>query len=74
LPRNEEALFQALRGFKVDAVIHFAAKACVVEKPIRPGDPPELVAVNTFLKAWFSHDFKTIKDVVEVLAAAKWSK
>ena len=28
----------------------FGAKVNVMEKPIRPGDPPELVADNTFLK------------------------
>lgn len=49
------------------------AKVNVVEKPIRPGDPPELVADNTFLKTWFEHDFKSAKDVVENLADAKRS-
>jgi len=43
----------------------------VVEMPIRPGDPPELVADNTFLKTWFTHDFKTAKEVVKDLADAK---
>jgi UDP-arabinose 4-epimerase len=47
------------------------AKVRVVEKPIRPGDPPELVADNTFLKTWFSHEFKSVKDVVEDLAGTK---
>jgi UDP-arabinose 4-epimerase len=50
------------------------AKVSVVEKPIRPGDPPELVADNTFLKTWFSHEFKSVKDVVEDLAGTKRSK
>jgi UDP-arabinose 4-epimerase len=45
----------------------------VVEKPIRPGDPPELVADNTFLKTWFTHDFKTVGDVVKDLVDAKRS-
>jgi UDP-arabinose 4-epimerase len=49
----------------------FGAKVNVLEKPIRPGDPPELVADNTFLKGWFKHDFKTVKEVVAGLAGAK---
>ena len=49
------------------------AKVNVVEKAIRPGDPPELVADNTFLKTWFKHDFKSVKDVVADLAGAKRS-
>jgi UDP-arabinose 4-epimerase len=47
------------------------ARVNVVEKPIRPGDPPELVADNTFLKSWFQYDFKTIKGVVSDLVANK---
>ncbi len=47
------------------------AKVNVVEKPIRPGDPPELVADNTFLKSWFQHDFKTVKGVVSDLVAGR---
>jgi UDP-arabinose 4-epimerase len=39
-------------------------KVNVTEKPIRPGDPPELVADNGYLKTWFSHEFKNIADVV----------
>jgi UDP-arabinose 4-epimerase len=49
------------------------AKVKVVEKPIRPGDPPELVADNTFLKTWFDHNFKSVKDVVEDLVRVKHS-
>jgi UDP-glucose-4-epimerase GalE len=48
----------------------FGAKVNVEEKPIRPGDPPELVADNTFLGGWFKQDFKTVKEVVAGLAAA----
>ena len=44
-------------------------KLNVLENPIRPGDPPELVADNEFLKTWFSHEFKTAEDVVRSLAA-----
>ena len=40
----------------------------VVEKPIRPGDPPELVADDRHLRTWFQHDFKSIRDVVGDLA------
>ena len=46
-------------------------KVNVEEKPIRPGDPPELVADNTFLKTWFDHDFKTAGEVVREMAAIK---
>lgn len=45
------------------------AKLNVTEKPIRPGDPPELVADNRFLDTWFHHDFKPFGDVVKDLAA-----
>jgi UDP-arabinose 4-epimerase len=44
------------------------AKVNVLEKPIRPGDPPELVADNRHLTTWFQHDFKSVKYVVEDLA------
>ena len=49
------------------------ASVKVEEKPIRSGDPPELVADNTFLKTWFTHEFKTVKDVVKDLAGAQRS-
>ena len=48
----------------------FGVKVNVQEKPIRPGDPPELVADNAFLKTWFFHEFKTIQDVTKAMAAA----
>lgn len=48
----------------------FGKKVNVEEKPIRPGDPPELVADNGFLKTWFPHEFKTVKEVVLQLAEA----
>ncbi len=34
--RDEEALFRALTGFKIEAVIHFAAKAYVEESTRLP--------------------------------------
>ena len=43
-------------------------KVNVVERPIRPGDPPSLVADDRHLRTWFSHDFKTVKEVVAGLA------
>jgi UDP-glucose-4-epimerase GalE len=49
----------------------FGTKVNAIEKPIRPGDPPELVADNTFLKTWFKHEFKSVKGVVGDLAAAE---
>lgn len=46
-------------------------KVNVVEHPIRPGDPPRLVADDHFLQTWFKHDFKKLDDVVGNLANAK---
>ncbi len=40
----------------------------VQENPVRPGDPPELVADDTHLKTWFRHNFKTVAEVVRDLA------
>jgi UDP-glucose 4-epimerase len=45
-------------------------KVNVTEKPIRPGDPPELVADNGRLKTWFPHTFKSVGEVVSDLAGA----
>lgn len=42
----------------------------VVEKPIREGDPPRLVADNHYLKTWFQHDFATLDQVVRDLAVS----
>lgn len=42
----------------------------VQEYPIRPGDPPRLVADNRFLQTWFRHDFVPLEEVVHDLAAA----
>ncbi len=39
----------------------------VDEKPIRPGDPPRLVADDAFLRTWFRHTFKTVPEVVRAL-------
>lgn len=36
----------------------------VVEHPIRPGDPPQLVADDRHLRTWFQHNFRSLKDVV----------
>ncbi len=43
-------------------------KVAVVEKPKRPGDPPVLVADNTYLKTWFDRPFKTLPDVIDEMA------
>ncbi len=43
-------------------------KVNVQEKPIRPGDPPTLVADNTFLKSWFPHAFKSTVQVIQDMA------
>lgn len=39
------------------------------EMPIRAGDPPELVADNSFLKTWFNHEFKSVNQAVREIAA-----
>lgn len=46
-----------------------AVKVNIQEKPIRPGDPPELVADNGFLKTWFQHEFKSVNQAVREIAA-----
>ncbi len=43
-------------------------KVNVEEKPIRPGDPPILVADNTFLKTWFPHAFKSTEQIIVEMA------
>lgn len=45
-------------------------KVNVNEQPIRPGDPPELVADASHLRTWFQHRFKPVSEVVADLAAA----
>ena len=44
-------------------------KVNVGEKPIRPGDPPSLVADNGYLRTWFDHDFKSVGQAVREMAA-----
>lgn len=39
-----------------------------VEHPIRPGDPPCLVADNNYLQTWFKHEFSSVADVVREMA------
>ncbi len=56
-------------GASVRELVHSVEKALdvrvnVEEKPIRPGDPPLLVADNGRLKTWFDHDFKSLEEVV----------
>ena len=41
----------------------------VEEKPIRPGDPPRLVADDGHLRTWFDHTFKPIGQAVRETAA-----
>lgn len=43
-------------------------KVMVVEKPRRPGDPPELVADNAFLRTWFERPFKSLPEVIHEMA------
>jgi UDP-glucose-4-epimerase GalE len=63
-------------GTSVRELVHtvegaLQTRANVVEHPIRPGDPPCLVADNDHLKTWFDHDFKTVTDVVGDMAKAR---
>ncbi|MCE5335301.1 MAG: UDP-glucose 4-epimerase GalE, partial [Desulfobacteraceae bacterium] len=46
-----------------------ALKVNVLEKPIRQGDPPKLVADDTNLRTWFRHDFKSVNQAVREIAA-----
>lgn len=55
------AAVEAATGNKVNAI----------EKPIRAGDPPSLVADDSYLKTWFRHDFKRVPEVVKGLADLK---
>ena len=41
----------------------------VEERPARPGDPPELVADNGFLKTWFRRPFKALPEVIREMAS-----
>jgi len=41
----------------------------VEENPIRPGDPPSLVADSGFLRTWFEHSFKSVDQAVLDAAA-----
>jgi UDP-glucose-4-epimerase GalE len=43
----------------------------VEEKPIRPGDPPCLVADNGYLRTWFDHTFRPVGEAVRQVAAAR---
>lgn len=45
-------------------------KVNVNEKPIRPGDPPSLVADDGHLRTWFQHNFKSLEGVVHALASS----
>lgn len=45
----------------------------VEEKPIRQGDPPQLVADDGFLKTWFQHEFKTVNQAVREIASVSRS-
>jgi UDP-arabinose 4-epimerase len=60
-------------GISVRALIgivekELGIKVQVQENPIRPGDPPQLVADNTFLKTWFPHQFKSVSSAVREIA------
>lgn len=63
-------------GVSVWELVHLVEEAVgkklqVVKHPIRPGDPPRLVADNSYLKTWFNYDFKSLRDVVKDLASFK---
>lgn len=46
-----------------------ALRVNVEEKPIRQGDPPQLVADNAFLQTWFMHQFKPVAEAVREISA-----
>ncbi len=46
-----------------------ALRVNVQEKPIRQGDPPQLVADNAFLQTWFKHQFKPVAQAVREISA-----
>jgi len=46
-----------------------AVRMNVEEKPIRPGDPPCLVADDKHLRTWFDHTFKPVGQAVRETAA-----
>jgi len=46
-----------------------ALRVNVEEKPIRPGDPPCLVADDRYLRTWFEHTFKSAGQAVRDIAA-----
>ena len=46
-----------------------ALRVNVEEKPIRPGDPPRLVADDRYLRTWFDHTFKSVSQAVREIAA-----
>ncbi|MGA2026562.1 MAG: UDP-glucose 4-epimerase GalE [Syntrophobacteraceae bacterium] len=46
-----------------------ALRIDVEEKPIRPGDPPRLVADDRYLRTWFDHTFKSVSQAVRDIAA-----
>lgn len=60
-------------GTSVRELVHtveeaLKVKANVIEHPIRPGDPPSLVADNSHLGTWLKHDFKSVAEVVGDMA------
>ncbi len=50
------------------------ARVRVEEHPIRPGDPPCLVADNAHLRTWFDHEFKPVDQAVREMAATLQTK
>jgi UDP-arabinose 4-epimerase len=60
-------------GTSVQELVHtieqvFLTPVNTAIQPIREGDPPQLVADNTYLKTWFQHDFSSLTDVIRGLA------
>jgi UDP-arabinose 4-epimerase len=63
-------------GISVRALIGIVEKelntrVMVQHNSIRPGDPPQLVADNEFLKTWFAHEFKSVESAVQEIASIK---
>jgi len=66
--KGEGVSVRELVGIVEDAV---GKNLNVREYPIRPGDPPRLVADNRYLKTWFEYDFRSLREVVKGLAGFK---
>jgi UDP-glucose 4-epimerase len=55
----------------LEAVEHaFQRPVKAVIHPIREGDPPKLVADNSYLRTWFKRSFSTLREVIDRMASS----